>query len=270
MSGGDKDRRQGRVAEKCEPRPVAVLAAHLGVTFGHYELIPFVVHSSDRALGIEFQNIPGLQRFPSKQTSPESPVFKREFCGQYYLAIIVVVDCNLVVPDVAGSKPDNIPPTDETKYSKEKLVQRFRLKRRPMHEFMARCAPEEIAEGAVNKQRGEQKGDRPDPAISVYPQEDEVSQCPGQETQSQVPQGLAQPLQIAPLSQLLHHSGINFAAVPTDRLVLEEFLRVTHVDFPQMSQLMKPYYNKIITNTWLVKNSIDCLFNMKKIRHKIQ
>ena len=59
-----------------------------------------------------------------------------------------------------------------------------------MHEFMAGRAAEEMAEGAMKKQSDEQKGDRPDPAISIYPQEDEVSQCPSQETQSQKPQGM--------------------------------------------------------------------------------
>ena len=113
MSGGDKDRRQGRVPEKCEPRPVAVLAAQFGVTFGHDEIIPFAVHLTGRALSIELQKIPGLQRVPGEQISPEFPVFEREFGRQHHLAVIVFVDGNLMVLDVAGAKPDKIPPAEE-------------------------------------------------------------------------------------------------------------------------------------------------------------
>ena len=152
VSGGDKERGQGGVAEEGKSRPVPVLAAQLGVTFGQDKLIPFVVHLSRRALGIELQKIPGMQRIPREQSSPKSPILECKLGGENDLAVVVTMDRDLVVFDVAGTKPDMVPPAEKCEYPQKELIQRLRLEGCTVHEFMTGGAPDKVTECAVSEQ----------------------------------------------------------------------------------------------------------------------
>ena len=228
MPGGDEERRQGRVAEKGEARPVPVLVAQVPVTLRQHKRVPIVVHAPGRALGVELQEVPGLQRIPGEQLEPELPVPEGQFGGKDDFAIVVAMDRDLVVLNMAGTKPDMVPPAEKREYPQKEFIQHLCLEGCPVHEFMAGGATKEAAERAVREQCDEKQGHGPDPIAAVNLKEGQVGQRTRNDTQPQVTQSLTQPLQVAPLYQILHHRRINPAAIPFDSLVLVVFLSVAH------------------------------------------
>jgi hypothetical protein len=90
---------------------------------------PIVFQASRGAPVVGLEDVPGIQR-PGEQAEPELPVLEGELLRQHHLAIVVAADGDLMMADVARSKPDLVPPAQEREHLEEKVVDLFCSERR--------------------------------------------------------------------------------------------------------------------------------------------
>lgn len=113
VTGEDERGGERKMANENKPSPVTVLAAEFLVVRGQNMLIPVPVNAASRTLKMSLHAKEETLGIPRKKREPEFPVFETELLGKDDLAIVILVDGNLVVPHVTGAEPYVITPTDE-------------------------------------------------------------------------------------------------------------------------------------------------------------